>query len=85
MSNISTFSKLLSESLLKNTASNSMLLKPLVESLPENVMPILPQNYNYIVSKFYQFSNYITPKEFLIDQFKIDFFVNINDIEDTQQ
>ncbi|CAG8650128.1 18004_t:CDS:2, partial [Racocetra persica] len=57
----------------------------LAGSLPENVATILPQNYNYMVSEIRQLPNYITPEGFLIDQFEINFFVNVDNIEGARQ
>ncbi|CAG8811782.1 22394_t:CDS:2, partial [Dentiscutata erythropus] len=82
---VSTYNITEPEQLSDIEISNNMLSESLIESLPKNVAPILPQNYNYIVSKFQQFPNYITPEEFSIDQFEIDFFVNVNNIEGIQQ
>ncbi|CAG8673743.1 44306_t:CDS:2, partial [Gigaspora margarita] len=65
--------------------TNNISSEQLVELLPDNVVSILSQNYNYIVSKFQQLPNYITPEGFSINQFKINFFVNINNIESIQQ
>src|SRR6185437_15029117 len=55
------------------------------EQLPENIAAVLPPNYDYIVSGIQQLPNYIIPEGFLINQFKITFFVNVSNIEDSQK
>ncbi|CAG8806282.1 30038_t:CDS:1, partial [Racocetra persica] len=54
-------------------------------SLLENVVAILPQNYNYMVTEFQQFPNHITSEGFSIDHFEIKIFVNVDNVEGTHQ
>ncbi|CAB4415954.1 unnamed protein product [Rhizophagus irregularis] len=51
------------------------------ESLPEELKPVLPQNYTYLIQNFENKLLYRTYEGFEVPNFELDAFVNINNEE----
>lgn len=64
---------------------SSNILNDTSVPLPEYVTTILPSNYNYIISKLNQLPDFITAEGFIIHQFEVNLFTNINNIHNTRQ
>ncbi|CAB4487735.1 unnamed protein product [Rhizophagus irregularis] len=50
-------------------------------SLPEVLKSILPQNYSYLIENFNELPSYRTTENFIIPQFELDVFVDIDNEE----
>ncbi|CAB4437589.1 unnamed protein product [Rhizophagus irregularis] len=51
------------------------------ESLPEELKPVLPQYYTYLIQNFENKLSYRTYEGFEVPNFELDAFVNINNEE----
>ncbi|CAB5377421.1 unnamed protein product [Rhizophagus irregularis] len=50
-------------------------------SLPDVLKSILPQHYTYSIINFNELPSYQTAEDFVIPQFELDIFVDVNDKE----
>ncbi|PKC02582.1 hypothetical protein RhiirA5_380859 [Rhizophagus irregularis] len=54
-------------------------------SLPEVLKSILPQNYSYLIENFNELPSYRTTENFIIPQFELDVFVDIDNEEKARE
>ncbi|CAB4429129.1 unnamed protein product [Rhizophagus irregularis] len=63
-----------------NTSQNNLQVFSW-NSLPEVLKSILPQNYSYLIENFNELPSYRTTENFIIPQFELDVFVDIDNEE----
>jgi hypothetical protein len=51
------------------------------DTLPDVLKSILPQQYSYLIKKFNELPSYQTAENFVISQFELDAFVDVDDKE----